>query len=174
MEKGSIRSDQRCTKSTVLSLALDSSGCVGGADPFIWWHRCMQTFIQLPPQRGTLVFKIPAWPLTAATKRTGTREPSRHQTLQLPVYGSGTETLSSSNSADRTFPDSSEELRQLVQMETPESIRNGSDQMKAMFMWTLHSLLFIFIQGFLSQAEAATPVNLTSHHQPEHKWVSTT
>lgn len=111
MEKGSIQSDQGSTKSTVLSLALGSTGCVGGADPFIWWHRSIQTFIQLPPHRDTSVFKIPARPLTAATESTGTWEPSRCQTLQVLVYGNGFEMLSSSNSLvpNKTFPDGSEE-----------------------------------------------------------------
>lgn len=121
----------------------------------------MQTFIQLPPHRSTLDFKNPAWPLTAATESTGTGEPSRYQTLRVPVCGNGIETLSSFNSADRTFPDSSEDLRQLVQMGTPQSIRNKSDQIKAMYTWTFYSLLFISIQEFLSQAE--TQCQWTSH-----------
>lgn len=150
MEKGSIQSDQGSTKSTVLSLALGSTGCVGGADPFIWWHRSIQTFIQLPPHRDTSVFKIPARPLTAATESTGTWEPSRCQTLQVLVYGNGIEILSSSNSLvpNKTFPDGSEELRQLAQTETPQSTRNGSDQMKLCSCEHFIHCCFLLSQNF--------------------------
>lgn len=127
MKKGSIQSDQRSTKSSVLSLAVDSTGCVGRADPFTWWHRCMQTFIQCPHIEVLWFLRFLLGPRIEST---GTWEPCRYQTPQVPVCGNGTETLSSFNSADRTFPDSSEDLRQLVQMGNPQSIRNRSDQMR--------------------------------------------